>query len=220
MKYYPIQLNVKDRRCLVVGGGSVGARKAATLLECGARVTVVSPDAREKIADMAQNHLLVLKKRPYRESDLNGVFLVMGATDHEDLNRKIHADASGRGILCNIADRPELCDFILPAIVKKGDLIISISTSGKSPAFARHLKEEMEKTVGDETAAFLELMGAVRKKLLSQAHEPEAHKPLFNRLISGGLPDMLRRNDIPAVNALLKEVLGEGYEWESLMTEP
>jgi precorrin-2 dehydrogenase / sirohydrochlorin ferrochelatase len=217
MKYYPIQLNVKDRRCLVAGGGSVGARKAATLLECGARVEVVSPDAREKIADLAQKNLIVLKKRPYRESDLDGIFLVMGATDDEDLNRKIYADASSRGILCNIADRPEICDFILPAIVKKGDLTISISTSGKSPAFARHLKEEMEKTVGDETAAFLELMGAVRKKLLSEAHEPEAHKPLFNLLISGGLLDMLRKNDIPAVNALLGEVLGEGYEWESLI---
>jgi len=217
MKYYPINLDVRDRNCLVIGGGRVGRRKVATLMECGARITVVSLDANDAICALAKENRVVLKKRGYVESDLEGIFLVMGATDDEDLNRRIHADASRRNILCNIADRPEICDFILPAIVKRGDLSIAISTSGKSPAFAKHLKDQMEADIGDEYAIFLELMGAIRTKLLCEAHEPEVHKPLFNRLISGGLVAMIKEEKTKEINRLLETTLGCGYDYASLM---
>ena len=217
MKYYPINLSIRSRNCLVVGGGRVGRRKVATLLECGAQVTVVSLDASDAICALAKENRVALKKRSYAESDLEGIFLVMGATDDEELNRRIHADASKRNILCNIADRPEICDFILPAIVKRGDLSIAISTSGKSPAFAKHLKDKMEADIGDEYAIFLELMGAIRRKLLSQAHEPEIHKPLFNRLISGGLVAMIKEEKTKEINRLLEATLGRGYDYASLM---
>ena len=134
MRHYPVSLDIKNRKCLVVGGGSVGTRKVKTLLECGAKVTVVSPGVSGQLLELANNASIVLEKRAYREADLDGMFLVIGTTDDEELNRQISIDAGRLNMLCNIADRPKVCNFILPSIVNRGDLTISISTSGKSPA--------------------------------------------------------------------------------------
>ena len=216
MRYYPVYLDIKDRDCLVIGGGSVGTRKVLTLLSCGANVTVVSTAATEKLHQLSNNGLIKLKERPFQTTDLDDRFLVIGATDNQELNFNIHAEAERRGLLCNIADRPKVCNFILPSIVNRGDLIIAISTSGKSPAFAKKLRKHLEKEFGDEYAELLKLMGAIRKKLLSQDHEPEAHKHLFEQLIERNLVQMLKEGDTESINSLLLEVLGEGYELESL----
>jgi len=217
MQYYPVSLDVKNRKCLVVGGGGVGTRKVMTLLDCGAKVTVVSPDVRESLLELADNGLIILEKRPYRETDLAGMFLVIGTTDDEELNRKINMNAENLNMLCNIADRPEVCNFILPSIVNRGDLTISISTSGKSPALAKRLRIELEEQFGNEYAELLRLMGAIRKKLLSQKHEPEAHKQLFEQLISRDLLDMIRGNRKDEIDSLLCEVLGAGFRFAELM---
>ena len=218
MKYYPIYLDIKDRDCLVVGGGSVGTRKVKRLLECGAKVTVISVDATEKLKELSDSGMIQLKERDFQTSDLDDRFLVIGATDNQEMNFKIHAEAEQRGLLCNIADHPKACNFILPSIVNRGDLIIAISTSGKSPAFAKRLRKHLEKEFGDEYAEFLNLMGAIRTKLLSQDHEPEAHKHLFERLIEKDLVQMLKNSDTENINALLLDVLGDGYELESLIS--
>ena len=217
MRYYPVSLDIKNRKCLVVGGGSVGTRKVKTLLECGAKVTVVSPVVSVKLLELAGNGSIFLKKRPYRETDLDEMFLVIGTTDDEELNRQISKDAEKLNMLCNIADRPEVCNFILPSIVNRGDLTISISTSGKSPALAKRLRIELEEQFGNEYAELLRLMGAIRKKLLSQKHEPEAHKQLFEQLISRGLLDMIRSIRKDEIDSLLFEVLGEGFRFDELM---
>jgi precorrin-2 dehydrogenase len=217
MRYYPIYLDIKDRNCLVVGGGAVGTRKVETLMECGAEVTVVSIDATEKLKKLSDSGVILLKERVFQSADLDGVFLVIGATDNEDLNVKIHAEAQRRCVLCNIADRPEACNFILPSIVNRGDLIIAISTSGKSPAFAKKLRRQLEAQFGDEYAEFLDLMGAIRKKLLSKDQGPEAHKHLFEQLIERDLVQMLKKADTDTINALLMDVLGEGYDFKALM---
>ena len=217
MRYYPIYLDIKDRNCLVVGGGSVGTRKVETLLKCGAKVTVVSIDAAETLRHLSDSGVIQLKKRSFQFTDLDSVFLVIGATDNEELNVKIHTEARRRGMLCNIADRPEACNFILPSIVNRGDLIIAISTSGKSPAFAKKLRRKLEGQFGDEYAEFLDLMGAIRKKLLSKDHEPEAHKQLFEQLIERDLVQMLKDADAENINALLLDVLGDGYDYKTLI---
>jgi len=217
MRYYPVYLDIKDRDCLVVGGGSVGTRKVKTLLECGAKVTVVSIDATEKLKELSDSGVIQLKERDFQIADLDGRFLVIGATDNQELNFNIHAEAERRGLLCNIADRPKACNFILPSIVNRGDLIIAISTSGKSPAFAKKLRKHLEKEFGDEYTKFLKLMGAIRQKLLNQDHEPEAHKHLFEQLIERDLVQMLKNGDTENINSLLLEVLGEGYELETLI---
>jgi len=217
MRYYPIYLDIKNRNCLVVGGGSVGTRKVLTLLACGANVTVVSLAATEKLHQLSNNGEIKLEERPFQTTDLDDRFLVIGCTDNQDLNVNIHAEAERHGLLCNIADRPKVCNFILPSIVNRGDLIVAISTSGKSPAFAKKLRKHLEKEFGNEYAKFLNLMGAIRQKLLNQDNESEAHKHLFEKLIEKDLVQMLKNGDTENINSLLLDVLGEGYELEILM---
>jgi precorrin-2 dehydrogenase/sirohydrochlorin ferrochelatase len=195
----------------------VGTRKVNTLIECGARVTVVSPDPAPELTKLASEGSVTLKKRAYRSDDLTGMFLVIGATDDERLNHQISKDAEQSHILCNIADRPEVCNFILPSIVRRGDLVITISTSGKSPALAKHLRQKLETQLGPEYADFLLLMGAIRQKLLSQAHEPEAHKTLFNQLIDSDLIRLMQANKKEEINSLLYKILGKGYKIEALI---
>ncbi len=217
MKYYPVNLDIKNRRCLVVGGGSVGGRKIKTLLECGAIVTVISPVVTREIQSLADKGAITLKKRSYRPHDIDeSFFLVIGATADDKLNRLIHKDAERFNVLCNIADRPEVCNFILPAIVHRGDLVIAVSTSGKSPAFAKKLRQRLEKEYGDEYSEFLKLMGAIREKLLSAKHEPEAHKHLFEELISQGLVEMIKKGREDKIDALLVDLLGEEYRLSNL----
>jgi len=217
MKYYPVNLDIRNRNCLVVGGGAVGTRKVKTLVECGATVTVVSPQASAKLELMAAEGAITLKNRAYRTTDLEDTFLVIGATDDETLNRQVHADAEARNTLCNIADRPEICNFILPAVVNRGDLVLAVSTSGKSPAYAKKMRKQLEKQFGAEYEPFLRLMGAIRERLLREKHEPEAHKPLFEKMIDAGLLDLVRENETEQIDTLLRDVLGKGYRYQELI---
>jgi len=216
MRYYPINLDLRQRQCLVVGAGAVGLRKALALLDCGAEVTVIGRTVTPRVVELAARRDLRLKNRDYRSTDLEGMFLVIGATDSPETNRRIHNDAHRRNILCNIADRPEVCNFILPSIIRRGDLIIAVSTSGKSPAFAKKVRQDLERQFGPEYAEFLDLMGAIRKKLLNAEHSPEAHKPLFEKLIGGGLLEMVRNRKAEEINLLLRKTLGPGYEVDAL----
>lgn len=217
MRYYPINLDIKNRSVLVVGGGGVGSRKVKTLLSCGARVTVVSREVSAQLQALAASGEIRLEQRSYQSDDLDGMFLVIGATNDEKLNRQISSDAEQLNTLCNIADRPEVCNFILPSIVHRDDLVITISTSGKSPALAKKLRKDLEKQFGEEYGKLLRLMGTIRKKLLRQAHEPEAHKPIFEQLINSDLIGMIKENKLEDINALLFDILGEGYKFEELM---
>lgn len=217
MRYYPVQLDIRGRACLVVGGGAVGTRKVDTLVACGAQVSVVSPSASETLRQMAAQGQIRLNQRDYASDDLEEMFLVIGATDDEALNRRIRADAEARRMLCNIADRPESCNFILPSILKRGDLLITVSTSGKSPAFAKALRHRLEVQFGDEYGAFLELMGAIRERLLARQHAPEVHKHLFEALIDSNLLELIRAGHRDEINALLDRVLGRGFRVEELI---
>jgi precorrin-2 dehydrogenase/sirohydrochlorin ferrochelatase len=219
MRYYPIQLDIRGRRCLVVGGGGVGTRKVDTLLSCGARVTVVSPEVTDGLRRLAFCGVITLWERTYTSTDLEGTFLVIGATDDEDLNRRISADAGKLNILCNIADRPEKCNFILPAIVQRGDLVLTVSTSGRSPALAKKLRHDLERQFGEEYAVLLKLMGAMRQRLLAEDHAPEAHKPIFEKIVHSDILAWIRGNRMQDVNRLLAEILGEGWSAEDLLSE-
>jgi precorrin-2 dehydrogenase/sirohydrochlorin ferrochelatase len=217
MKYYPVYLNIQGRTCLVVGGGQVGTRKVLTLLKCSAKVRVISPEATPRLAELAEQGRIELIRRNYCSQDLDQIFLVIGATDDQALNQQIHKDAETMQRLCNIADQPALCNFVLPSIVNYGDLSIAISTAGKSPAFAKHLRRQLEGQFGPEHGRMLELMGAVRARLLAQEHAPEEHKPLFEQLINSGLLQMVKAEDQQQIDALLCKVLGPGYQYDQLM---
>jgi len=217
MKYYPVHLDINNRKVLVVGGGSVGTRKVKTLLDCGARVTVVSPEVSRQLRELAASGDIKLAERSYQSEDLNGVFVVIGATDDETLNQQISSDADRLNTLCNIADRPEVCNFTLPSIVQRDDLVITISTSGQSPALAKKLRKALENQFGEEYGTLLQLMGAIRKKLLQQAHKPEAHKSLFEQLINSDLIVMIQAGKTEEIDMLLFDILGKGYKYKELM---
>lgn len=219
MRYYPICLDVRKRPCLVVGGGRVGTRKVKGLLACGACVTVISPDVSAELLALANEERIELKQRAYRSSDLGDVFLVIGATNDAALNRRIHADAEQVQRLCNIADQPRLCNFILPSVVEQGDLILAISTSGTSPAFAKHLRRKLQTEFGPEYGRMLDLMGRIRARLLAAEHAPEMHKPLFERLIGKGLLEKIKTDDRQAIDALLADVLGPDFTYNALMKD-
>jgi precorrin-2 dehydrogenase / sirohydrochlorin ferrochelatase len=217
MRYYPIQLDIRNRPCLVVGGGAVGSRKVTSLLACGARVTVVSPEATAELHQAAGQERITLRLREYESADLTGMFLVIGATDDEDLNRRVSTDSEQRKILCNIADRPDKCNFILPAVIERGDLVITVSTSGRSPALAKKLRRALGRQFGEEYAVLLKLLGAIRNRLLAEAHAPEAHKPLFEKIVDSDILDHIRAGQMGEVDRLLAEVLGEGFRSADLL---
>ena len=217
MRYYPVNLDVQNKDCLVVGGGAVGERKAKTLLACGANLFVISPQTTEALKEMAATGGIHLECRPYRTSDLKGKFLVIGATADEKVNRQISQDAASFGILCNIVDRPESCTFVLPAIVRQGDLTVAISTSNKSPALAKRLRRRLEKEFGPEYAQLLRLMGAVRQRLIAEDSLPEANKGKFEELLDTDLLDLFRRGRLEDVDSKLKEILGKEYNLQSLL---
>jgi precorrin-2 dehydrogenase/sirohydrochlorin ferrochelatase len=218
MRYYPVNLDVRRRNCLVVGGGSVAERKVRTLLECEAQITVITLGATETLRTIWQDGRIELVFKGYQSSDLDGRFLVIGATDDEQVNQAVSRDCASRCILCNIADRPEVCTFVLPAIMCRGDLVIAVSTSNKSPAVAKYIRQAMEKEFGPEYATLLNLMGAIRQRFMAEAKSPEAHKDLFGRLLAEGLVEMIREERREDVDALLEKVLGNGYTWNDLMT--
>jgi precorrin-2 dehydrogenase/sirohydrochlorin ferrochelatase len=217
LRYYPVSLNVARRSCLVVGGGRVGTRKARGLLACAAQVTVVSPEASAEIRRWADAGELRWLARRYTVADLEGRFLVIGASDDARLNRDIHLAAERRNLLCNIVDRPEAGTFILPAVMRRGDLTVAVSTSGASPAFARALRGDLEARFGDEYARFLALMRAVRRHLAARAEAPDQFRRVYRRLIDAGLLDLVRREDRDAIATLLRDALGVPADIEALL---
>ena len=217
MEYYPINLDIKNRKCLVVGGGAVGTRKVITLLKCGARVTVVSPELTDKLHKLATTGTIKWTSRPYTTSDLTDAFIVIGATDDNTLNQRIHLDAEKHHKLCNIADQPESCNFILPSIVSRGDLVITVSTNGKSPAYAKKLRQSLENRFGEENAVFLQLMGAIRERILSQNSLCKDHKPIFEKLVNSDILELIKDNNIRRINEQLAEILGNGYDFKTLL---
>ena len=214
--YYPVHLNVKGKTCLVVGGGKVGMRKARTLAKSGARVNMVSPRITDEIPrEMADNVTWI--SAPYTSDHLRGIALVFAATDQKDLNQEIAMDAQNKGVLCNVVDNPDASDFVLPAIVHRGDLIITVSTSGTSPAFAKKLRQDLEAQFGMEYAQFLLLMGNIRSRLLAEEHDSEKHKTIFSALIREDLLGMVMGNDLDRINHLLFSILGSEYTYENLI---
>ena len=216
MRYYPIFLKVAERPCLVVGGGEVGARKVKTLIDCGASVRIVSLEVVEWLEDKIQQGIVELVGSHYEEQQLEGCFLVIAATDDMELNSRIARDADKRGLICNVVDFPQEGNFILPALVQRGPLTLAISTSGKSPALARKLRQDLEQQYGVEYGDFLEIMGAVRSRLLKESLDSEANKEKFELLVQSELLELVRVRDFEGVEKVLQAVLGTNYSLKEL----
>jgi precorrin-2 dehydrogenase / sirohydrochlorin ferrochelatase len=216
MKYYPVNLAIAGRRCVVIGGGEVAARKIATLLDCGALVEVISPDLTPGLRLLYADGRLLWQSRPYCPGDLAGAFLVIAATDNQEVQAEVFAEATAANQLVNVADVPHRCNFILPALVSRGDLVLAVSTAGKSPALARRIRRELAEAYGDEYATVVEIMGLLRPLILARGLDHRRNREIFADLLHLELPTWVKKGDWPRLRAHLSRVLGDGLETECL----
>lgn len=205
MSYFPIFVEMKDRRCLVIGGGAVAERKIAALLDAGATVTVVSPDVTETIARWSKSKLIHFVARRYQSGDLAGLELAFVATSDSDVNAATFAEGRERGVWVNSADDPAHCDFILPSVLRRGDLTVAVSSGGGSPALARTIREELELYLSQEYEQLARLAAEAR----AEVHKRSLEVPFetWRRALSGDVRQLLLRGEVArAKSHLLKEL--------------
>lgn len=180
--YYPIFLDLRNRLCLVIGGGKVAERKVMTLIKFNAKVKVIAPSITKRLISLEEKGKIEILKRDYKKGDLNGAFIVFAATDKKEINREIKKDAAELGILTNVVDDPDFCDFIVPSIVKKGHITIGISTSGMLPLFAKTLKEKIEELLTKDHVKYVKLIGNLRKIIIKEIKDPKKRKRVMNQV--------------------------------------
>jgi precorrin-2 dehydrogenase/sirohydrochlorin ferrochelatase len=184
MSLFPMFVKLEGRRVVVVGAGSVGEAKIECLLATGATVSVVAPKASPRVREWARDGRIEWEAREYRPADLAGMFLVIAATGLPALHQEIYEEAKSRGVLCNSVDEPERCDFYFPAVVRRGELQIAISTGGMSPALAQRLRKELEQQFGPEWEEWVAQLGRTREELQSIPMPPEQRKRLLHQYAS------------------------------------
>jgi precorrin-2 dehydrogenase / sirohydrochlorin ferrochelatase len=182
MEMFPVFFKLEGRPCLVVGAGTIAAPKITSLLRAGGQVTVVAPKARAEVASQARTGELVWREREFAAADLDGVFLVVAATDVRAVNHDVAESARSRSVLCNSVDDPPDCDFFYPSVVRRGDLQIAISTAGKSPALAQRLREEIDAMLPEDTGAWLDQLGETRLSMLKALPASEERKEALHQL--------------------------------------
>ncbi|HJR44154.1 MAG TPA: bifunctional precorrin-2 dehydrogenase/sirohydrochlorin ferrochelatase [Actinomycetota bacterium] len=199
-------LNLTGRRALVVGAGRIGLEKIEGLLACGANVKVVATQAVPQVMDLAASGEVELREKPYEASDLDGCFLAIAATSDTELNTQVYEDAEARSMLVNVVDVPDLCNFILPAIVRNDFISIAISTAGASPALAKRMRREAGEAFGPEYAQLGRLLDEVRAWAKETLPTYDDRKDFFEAIVNGD-PDpieLLRRGDEHAVRGLIE----------------
>lgn len=185
MGYYPIFLDLRDRPCLVIGGGPVAERKVEALLRVGARLTVISPVVTERLKSWAWEGRIRLVVRMYRPGDLDGYALAFAATDEGEVNAAVARDGRARGVWVNAADDPVHCDFILPSVLRRGDLVVAVATGGASPALSRAIREELEAYFTEDYAVLAEVVAEVRRELRERGRLLDAQT--WRRALDGDL---------------------------------
>jgi siroheme synthase-like protein len=209
---YPMMLNLQGRRCLVVGGGVVAARKVNDLRRCGAEVRVVAPVVTAALRRLADRGVIAWAERAYRARDLDGAFVAIAATDDPAVNRRVSEQAQRRGILVNVVDDPAWCTFIVPATVRRGDILIAISTSGRSPALAKRLRQQIEETVGPEYGRLADLLGRLRAPMKALLPNAAQRRRACEALLDSDLLDLLRRGKMREAEKIARACLSSQAE--------
>jgi precorrin-2 dehydrogenase/sirohydrochlorin ferrochelatase len=183
MAKYPIFLELRGRRAIVIGAGAVALRKAQSLLAAGARLVVVAERIDNTLTTLCQSTDAELIKSKYSKDYLVGAVLAIAATNKPELNRQIYKDCQQLQILCNVVDAPGLCDFLVPAVVKRGDLQIAVGTEGHCPAYAGHLRKKLEQTFTDKHGEFLAELETLRKRIIEDVPNSADRKALLGQLV-------------------------------------
>jgi len=209
VNYYPAFLNLRHKRCYIVGGGKIGERKAIKLLEAGAILTIISPDLTPRLESLKRQKKLTHIKRRYKKGDISDAFLVIVATQDKSLNREISFHAPG---LVNVVDVPELCNFIVPSIVKRRDLTIAISTSGVSPSLAKSIRQEIERIYTIDFGRYLAFLKGFRNRVFSLSLNKKMREDLLKEAGSPRLIQLLRDKGMKEAREKLQERIGLIHE--------
>lgn len=206
MHYFPAQLNIANKKCLVVGSGSVASRKITQLHACGARIEVISPVFSRSFARFLKNKKINGKRKVFTTGDLEKVFLVIAATSSRKKNSDISRHARRLGILVNVVDDKGLSDIILPAYFRQGDLCIAVSTQGSSPSLARKIKQDIRKNYPKEYGEFLRLLLAYRKRIIGAIAPLSIRKELFNQMTSPACINLVKSKKLDVLKKKLRDL--------------
>src|SRR5437667_1584657 len=200
MKLYPVHVLLEGKTALVVGGGPVAAAKAGALLQSGARVRVIAPQCSREMAELIESAGLPREPREFTRADLDDVRVVLAATNRPELQQEIFEEAEARGILCCAVDDPGRSNFIVPAVLRRGDLVVTVSTSGVAPALAARVRDIIGETLGDEYAQVLDQLRVVREELKSLYPDFAQRREAWYRLLDTEILPALRRGEMPRLN--------------------
>ncbi len=211
---YPVLLNITGKLCVVIGGGRVSERKVNGLLESGAIVRVVSPEVTDELGGLASRGMIDWHQKLYSDNDIDGAVLVFAATNSREVQEMIRRKAEANGQLLNVADDPECCSFHVPATVRRGDLTLTVSTSGKSPAVAAHIRQQLEEEFGPEYETLLQVMSLIRVQTGSDTEnfsQPD-RKKIYKNILHNDIIDWIRTGQVDKLRNHLKKILGPDTE--------
>lgn len=204
MKYFPINVDIHNRRVVVIGGGAVAARKVMSLLDCGARVRVISIDFCPELLALDD---VEREQRPYAEGDLAGACLVVCATNSEEVNRAVRTEAEQRGIFCNVVDQPEYCSFTVPSMLCRGDLLLTVSTGGVSPSLSARLRRQLENQVSPAFETHLKLLGVFRPRVKASGLSIANRSCLLKAMAGEDITRLIERDGEMAAYVRLEQML-------------
>jgi uroporphyrin-III C-methyltransferase/precorrin-2 dehydrogenase/sirohydrochlorin ferrochelatase len=213
--FYPVFLDLRGRRAVVIGGGAVAEQKVLALLSAGAHVTVVSPETTPRLAELAAAGGIDLRRRRYRTGDLAGAWLAIAGTDDRAANAQVWAEAEREGVLLNAMDDLDHCSFIAPAIHREGDITVAVSTSGKSPALAARLRQRVARLVGPAEARLCGLLGELRPELAARIPDAHARTALWYRIVDSDVIEFVRRGDLEGAGERIDDLVDEFEPHES-----
>lgn len=204
---YPINLILDDKPCVVIGGGHVALRKVKALLEAKAKVTVISPMLVNELKTMAQNHQITWQKKYYETGDLNGFELVICAVGEDNASQQIYTDAHKARILINVVDKLPLCDFALPAKIRRGNLLITFSTNGKSPALSRYLRCKMEKEFDDTYALWLDRLSVLRNEAIAKLPTSDDREIFWRSALSDEVMELVKQKKYDEAEGIIRDAI-------------
>jgi siroheme synthase-like protein len=216
---YPVSLEVAGRRAVVAGGapGAIAEERARALLDAGACVTVIVERFTEGLEELGRQGAVTLVRRSYRRGDLRGAFLAVAATGDAALNGRIFAEAEKRGVLLNAVDDNRHCHFAVPSILRRGDLVVAVSTGGKSPALARRLRLALARDIGPEYGVLVDLLGEVRQELLEQRTvDPATWARRWHQALDHDLIGLVRQGRVKEAMALVRAIVGDERPQEAV----
>jgi precorrin-2 dehydrogenase/sirohydrochlorin ferrochelatase len=207
MKYYPVYLDLRDRPCIIAGGGQVAERKALSLLDAGAEVRIISPSLTTKLQELSRSGKIAHIPKTFDEKDIEEALLVIAATDSLEVNAGIGRLCRKRHILVNVAAPPDESTFIVPSIVDRGDLLIAVSTSGVSPALSKRIRKDLEEQYGPEYKVFLQKISLFRTRLLNEVKDEATRREVLQALADSNVISLLKEGRTHEADCRMEEIV-------------